>query len=124
MNTLGFINPVLWGNLGNGTYFKVDSHTLFNYGNRWNYGYIVATDAIMEIPFTPNRAGYQLRAVNSIPDRTLFGIWTDPDIHSRITYVDLVSHIDVSIDAFELARTYKQKCVYNLRTNSTVDIDY
>lgn len=122
-NAIEFPADSEWGSLSDGTYYKVDSHTLFNYGERWEYGYIVGTITVMEIPaWLLIRDEYVAKAIASIPDRTLFGIWQDPN--SLTTFVDIVEHVDIKSDAIALARESEQECIWDMREHKTIEIDY
>jgi hypothetical protein len=96
-----------------GTYFKIDEHSTFNYGDRWSYGWVVGVETLGIVTTDTDDIR---RIVESIPDRTLYGLWTDPE--SGFVYVDKVVHVDSAIDAWNLADEHDEKAIFNLRTRT------
>ncbi len=112
--------------ISDGTYFRIDEHSTFDYGARWNYGFIVATEEIGTVaPVAlwnePRHYEATLRnLISDIPDRTLYGVWTDPET-GRV-YVDKVQHVDSATDALHLAREHDQIAIYDLRSRSVITL--
>jgi hypothetical protein len=103
-----------------GTYYK-NSREVFNYGERWEYGYVVGIGSLGYISKNSNWTDEFLASVIvGLPHNTLFGIWTDEiDV-----FIDLVKHVDSYAEAMRIARENNERAIYNLRTHTCEFVDY
>lgn len=105
-----------------GTYYK-DSHGhVFNYGERWEYGYIVGTHNVVTA-YDWISAKAISNAIARIPNGSLFGIWRGPFNGTHATFLDYVQHIDTRSEAITLAREFNQSCIWDMREHKTIDTE-
>lgn len=105
-----------------GTYYKDSRGHVFNYGERWEYGYIVGIEWVgFSSPNAKWNDNYISNIISELPNNTLFGIWTDD---AQFVYLDLVKHVDDYNSAMELARANKERAIWDLRAHKSIDIDY
>lgn len=89
------------GSSNSGTWYKGYDGVVYDYGQRWAYGYIVAIEPMVGEP----DAG------------TLFGVWVGPD---EVVYRDRVVHIESVDEATRLGKFFGQRAIWDLREQKEV----
>lgn len=105
-----------------GTYYKDSRGHVFNYGERWEYGYMVGNGELGFVPhFSTKADAYISNVISELPNNTLFGIWVDV---VGFAYLDLVKHVGDYNSAMELARENGERAIWDMRAHKSIDIDY
>lgn len=103
--------------VSDGTYQVVDGE-LVNYGEKFSYGYMVATSSlkVFRNPVESTRHIINLAQVNA--PGMLLGVWEDP--RSGALYVDAVTHVDSLDAAIALGKSRNELAIWSLRDNTEI----